>query len=127
MMAEELSRFGALLEELQRNVSVIAECHGVLYQRFDEMTARFDRMDARFDQMDMKFNVMEMKFNARFDRLEGRVDRLETSVGRLEGFAIDAQRRLGQIETHLELNGSRSVSASLETSTGAPPGSPKKS
>lgn len=70
------------------------------------------------------------------DRLEGRVDRLEASVDRpdtgsvrletkvdaLEGFAIDAQRRLGQIETHLEMNRSHHVVASPETPTGAPSG-----
>lgn len=82
----------------------------------DQLEGSVDRLEGRVDRLE-----------ASVDRLDTRSVRLETKVDTLEGFAIDAQRRLGQIETHLGLNGSYPAAASLETSTGAPPGSTKKS
>jgi DNA anti-recombination protein RmuC len=120
MQPEQLTHIGTMLENIQRNVSVIAEGHVVLNQRLDELALRFDRMDARFDQMEMRFNV-------RFDRLEARVERLDTKVDGLVGFAVDAQQRLQRIETHLELEPSGNRDVPHRTSTGGPPGRRKKS
>ena len=77
MRIEDRTRFEVLLEDIQTSVRLIAEGHGALNHRFEQMETRFD---------------------ARFERLETKVDVLEV-------LATDAQRRLERIEAHLELNG----------------------
>jgi len=95
MTERELTHVGALLENIQTSVKVIAEAQGASVERLERIESRFDRFETRFDSLEM-----------RFDRLEMRFDSLETRVGGLEGFASDAQQRLKRIEGHLELNSS---------------------
>jgi chromosome segregation ATPase len=133
MMTEELARFAVMLEDVQRNMKVMAEAHvdqrerserneaklDGLVTRVDglEMTVkvsaretreRFDKLETKVDNLETKFDKLETKVDrleTKVDRLETKVDRLETKVDKLEVFASDAQGRLKRIETHLELRG----------------------
>jgi chromosome segregation ATPase len=115
-MTEEHSHVGALLEDIQNRLRVLAE-HMVTHdQRFDRLDTRLAHVEATTERIDMRVGILETKV----DKLETKVDKLETKVDKLEGFAGDAQRRLtgleasasdtqqrlGRIETHLQLNGS---------------------
>ena len=88
MTERELTHVGALLENIQTSVKVIAEAQGASVERLERIESRFDRFETRFDRLEMRF------------------DGLETRVGGLEGFASDAQQRLKRIEGHLELSSS---------------------
>lgn len=94
-MDEERTHIGALLENIQTRLQVLAE-HMVTHDQ------RFDRLDNRLANVE----VMTERIDIRVGVLETKVDKLETKVDKLEVFAGDAQQRLSRIETHLQLNGS---------------------
>jgi chromosome segregation ATPase len=113
MMTEERTRFEVLLESIETQVKVIAEGHGALVARTDELVEGQRALVARLDRIETKVDVLE----SRFSRLETKVEGLETKVDGLEVFAIDAQGRLKRIETHLQLKrASRSAPGHIATS-----------
>jgi hypothetical protein len=131
MMDEQGTRTAALLEDMGRNLKVVAE-------RVEAFTASLAEMkhdvDRRFDQLDVRFVGMTIEMRdlktevgvlgGKVDKLEGKVDKLETFANdagprlqrveafandagprlqRVEAFANDAGPRLERIETHLAL------------------------
>jgi chromosome segregation ATPase len=150
MTDADLTHVGALLENIQTSVKVIAEAQVASVERFDRMDRRFDKLETRFDRLELRFNGLEARFDgleARFDGLEARFDGLETKVDGLETkvdglatkvdglatqvdglevFASDTQRRLKRIEGHLELNGASRSHPRRKTTSAALPKRRKK-
>jgi hypothetical protein len=91
MTASDRTQFEVLLENLQRDVKVIAEGHGVLAERLDHFKSRFDRIEGQFEHLAIQVAVLETRVHA-----------LETQVG---AFSVDTQSRLERIETHLGFEG----------------------
>lgn len=80
-MTEERARFEVLLENVQREMRVIAEGHGALAEGLGALTERLDRIETKVDTVERK---------------------VDTLAGDLHG----VQGRLKRIEGHLQLNGS---------------------
>jgi len=131
MTDADLTHVGALLENIQTSVKVIAEAQVASVERFDRMDRRFDKLETRFDMLELRFNGLEARFDGlearfdgletRFDGLEAKVDGLATQVDGLEVFASDTQRRLKRIEGHLELNGASRSQPRRKTTSAALP------
>jgi chromosome segregation ATPase len=116
MMTEELARFAVMLEDVQRNMKVMAEAHVDQRERSERNEAKLDWLVTRVDGLEMtvkvsaretreRFDKLETKVDnleTKFDKLETKVDRLETKVDKLEVFASDAQGRLQKVETKLD-------------------------
>jgi len=93
MTTSDRTQFEVLLENIQRDVKVIAEGHGVLAERLDRFETRLDRTEDKFEHLAIQVAVLETRVHA-----------LETQVG---AFSVDPQSRLARIETHLGFEGLR--------------------
>jgi DNA anti-recombination protein RmuC len=111
MMTEERTRFELLLENLHTSVQTCVVKMIAADQR--SLTKRLDRMEDRFDTLKTEFY-----------KLESRVNKLESKFNDLAG---DTQRRLEQIETHLQLNGSSGSPPRQEATSDDSPKCRKKS
>jgi predicted nuclease with TOPRIM domain len=127
METEERIRNMVLLENIQTQVTVIAETCGSLAKRQDETIEWLRKLDEgqrrlengqgkledgqrRLEDGQGKLEDGQRKLEDRHDVLLGRVDqmeiRFELKFNELEVFASDAQQRLKRIETHLQPGGS---------------------
>ena len=86
-MAEETSRTNVLLEDIQRNIQVLAECYVAQTAKLESFDHRLTNLEATTERIEMRVGVLETK-----------VDKLETKVDNLESFARDAQHRLTGLE-----------------------------
>jgi len=93
-MAEETSRTNVLLEDIQRNIQVLAECYVAQTAKLESFDHRLTNLEATTGRIEMRVGVLETKV----DKLETKVDKLETKVDNLESFARDAQHRLTGLE-----------------------------
>lgn len=98
LTAEDRIRFDVLLEDVQRNVKVIAEGHGALVERLDRVEIRLERLEGRFEQIAIHVAVLETRSNA----LEAKFNALDT---KLDSLSVDTRHRLQRIEAHLGLEG----------------------
>lgn len=114
-MTEETSRTNVLLEDIQRNIQVLAECYVAQTTKLESFDHRLTNLEATTERIEMRVGVLETKVDRleikvdkleirfdnleiRFDNLETKVDKLETKVDKLESFATDTQHRLTGIE-----------------------------
>ena len=106
MTTKQRTRYEVLLEDLKKDVSVIAEGHGTLdqankrtqrdlEQRSDEADRRFMKLevkvmgldakvialDAKVDALDAKVIVLDAKFDRKFDTLDAKLSRIATHLG----------------------------------------------
>ena len=86
-MAEETSRTNVLLEDIQQNIQVLAECYVAQTAKLESFDHRLTNLEATTGRIEMRVGVLETK-----------VDKLETKVDNLESFARDAQHRLTGLE-----------------------------
>src|SRR5262249_23032962 len=70
VMTEDSTHQRALVEDVQRQVKVIAEAHGALNARLDPLEVKVDRLESWFDQLEIRIVVLEKS-----------VERLETRAG----------------------------------------------
>ena len=124
MMDEQRTRFEVLVEDMGRQLSMVAESNQTLAAALADMkhdfTRRFDGVDVRLAGMTIEMRDLKAEvgtLGGKVDKLEGKVDkleafasdagprlvRLEGKVDKLEAFASDAGPRLVRIETHLAL------------------------
>ena len=115
MTTEERARFEILLENIQRNVMVIAEGHVALNERLDRIETKLDRLEVKVDRLEIRMNGLEIRVTAletKVNALDKKVDALDKKVDRVDvrltALALDSKRRFTQIEAHLGLNGSPS-------------------
>ena len=120
METEERIRNVVLLENIQTQLTVIAETCGSLAKRQDETIEwlrklnegqrRLEDGQGKLEDGQRKLEDGQRKLEDRHDVLLGRVDqmeiRFELKFNELEVFASDAQQRLQRIETHLQPGGS---------------------
>jgi len=105
-MDEQATRFAVLLEDMNRNLGVLAEAVAVLDADSKALKTNFEGFASSFGEM--TFEMRELKqtvsqVSTKVDKLEGKVDKLEGKVDKLEAFATEAGPRLVRIEAHLAL------------------------
>ncbi len=118
MMDEQRTHDRALLEDMDRKLSMVAESTQAVAAMLADVKADFSR---RFDELDVRFVGMTIEMRdlkaevgtlgGKVDNLEAfakdaapRLEQLEGKFGHLETFAAEAGPRLVRIETHLALS-----------------------
>lgn len=106
---EMLHRFAAVVERLESQTRIIAEGHGLLVGKFDEVFERLDRLEAgqlrhdaeiaalrlelrsfkdeihaRFDAHDKRFDAHDKRFDAIEDRLKAHDQRFDAHDARFD-------------------------------------------
>ena len=104
---EERARYEVLLEDLQKDVRLIAEGHVALTERLDRTEARFEQ---RFEQVEQQIMVLDVKFTQKIDALDAKVtqkiDALDAKVTQqVDALDTKLSAELSRIATHLGLNG----------------------
>ncbi len=116
MMDDQRTQESALVEEMFRQLKVMAESNLAVATKLTEMderiTRRLDDIDVkivvltvevrelktRVDQLEVRFDQLE----ARFDRLETRFDQLETRFDQLETRFDGLETRFDRLETRFD-------------------------
>jgi predicted nucleic acid-binding Zn-ribbon protein len=121
--AEKRIHDTTLLEDLTRNVQVIAEANAVHTKRLDQVDVKLGSLEERFDQLeirvavidtrvvalDAKVDALDAKLSSRIDALDTKVDALDAKLSsRID--ALDAKVdalgiELARIATHLGVGG----------------------
>ena len=99
MMDEQATRFAVLLEDMNRNLGVLAEAVAVLDADSKALKTNFEGFASSFGEM--TFEMRELKQTV--SQVSTKVDKLEGKVDKLEAFATEAGPRLVRIEAHLAL------------------------
>ena len=103
MILEERARYEVLLEDLQRDVRLIADGHVALTERLDRTEARFEQ---RFEQVEQQIMVLDVKLTQKIDALYGNVDALDVKfTQKIDALDTKLSAELSRIATHLGLNG----------------------
>ncbi len=103
MTLEERARYEVLLEDLQKDVRLIAEGHVALTERLDRTEARFEQ---RFEQVEQQIMVLDVKLTQKIDALDTKVDALDVKLTqKVDALDTKLSAELSRIATHLGLNG----------------------
>ena len=109
MILEEQARYEVLLEDLQRDVRLIADGHVALTERLDRTEAKFEQ---RFERVEQQIMVLDVKVNQKIDALDAKVDALDAKVtqkvdaldAKVDALDMKLSAELSRIATHLGLN-----------------------
>ncbi|HEY6180547.1 MAG TPA: hypothetical protein VIX73_39165 [Kofleriaceae bacterium] len=125
-MQEDVVRFTVLLEDLTRDVRVIAEAQASEKERLDRMEKSVGGIDKKLDRLEMRHDLLETEvkglgaevkrlgtevkgLGTEVKELRTEVKELRTEVKGLEAglteFSIETRGRLERIETRIEPNG----------------------
>jgi chromosome segregation ATPase len=102
MMTEELARFAVMLEDVQRNMKVMAEAHVDQRERSERNEAKLDGLVTRVDGLEMTVKVSARETRERFDKLETKVDNLETKFDKLETKVDRLETKVDRLETKVD-------------------------
>ena len=90
-----------LMEQVHREVKIVAEGHGAIIRKLEEHDKRFDKVDAKFAAIDSELNTIKMALmdtSHHVDRIEKRVDRTDQRVANLEKRFDHIDDVIGRIE-----------------------------
>ena len=106
-MAEETSRTNVLLEDIQRNIQVLAECYVAQTAKLESFDHRLTNLEATTGRIEMRVGVLETKV----DNLESFARDAQHRLTGLEDVVVESRGRLVRIESHLGLHASHRAPA----------------
>lgn len=70
MTDQERTRFEVLLEDVQRNVRILAEGHGVVVERLDRLDSKVSSLDTKVSSLDTDMREVKQRLGRIEDHLE---------------------------------------------------------
>jgi flavorubredoxin len=83
-----------LMEQVHREVKIVAEGHGAIIRKLEEHDKRFDKVDAKLAEHDVKFAEHDVKF-AEHDK---KFAVIESELNTIKMALIDTSHRVDHID-----------------------------